>query len=624
MAKDFKASVVEVKTAYDIVDYISASGVHLKRNGNMWKGLCPFHNEKTPSFTVNDNYQTYRCFGCGENGDILKYVMASENLEFVDALHKLADDKNIVLEFEGDNENRIDYKSLKACLLEAATFFALSFRKLDASHPAKLQVTQRGLSLGKKMAYGYAPEGRNVLYKHLKDRGYSDETILGAGVCGYSEAKDYYYDFWQGRLMFVICDITGKPIGFSGRKLFETDTRGKYVNSSEGPVFDKSSALFHINKAKDVASKSGLMYVTEGQFDVAAFVEADMPNVVASSGTAFTMKQAMIIRRLVTERGRIVFAFDGDTAGVAAAMKVFKNVQLIHDQAYVVRFPDGQDPSDYRLEHGNDGLREFVENNAVPMIEFILDSVAGDYDLNSPLGASAYISEASKVLRSILNVPLREQYLRKVALDSMSSVDSVRSVFDKTTDTVLNPQRVEAPVEHIIPVLSNGSNDFDEDKVIAILSNADDSTSSLVYSLSARIIALALLDNDLVSSLEKYKSIMPPEFQFIVDEFVGLEPGSVVIPELFTLNRVVEFIVSSDLFPLSHVMSEVDLSEQFAYLGNYLRNVRVVALKNAVHAKILQLLERDGSGDVSLLERAIAKEQSEFARIEAKFGVVEL
>lgn len=431
---DLKNAIAQVKLAYDIADYISSSGVTLRPAGvNKQKGLCCFHNERTPSFTVDTHFQNYRCFGCGANGDIIKFVQAYEHLEFFDALKKLAEDKGIDLNLDGEKSS-IDYTSLRKAMRSVANFFYAEFKKLDDDHPAKQEVANRGLD-SRKFLYGYAPNGRQTLYRHLKSEGFSDEVILQTGACSqYTKddgSKTPISDFWRGRLMFYITDVTGKPIGWSGRKLYEDDQRGKYVNSRDGILFDKSASLFNIDKAKEKAVADKTVYVNEGQFDVAAMSAAGLTNAVASSGTAFTEKQGLMLRRLVGEDGRLIFCFDGDSAGRAAAQKVFETVPIIHGQAYVVSLPDGYDPCDYRLENGDEALVQYINDNTVPLVEFILDQVAAGYDLHSEIEKSQYVSAAARVLATLSSNVLKEAYSRHVSLISFTSLDVVKGAAAK-------------------------------------------------------------------------------------------------------------------------------------------------------------------------------------------------
>lgn len=609
--KTFKQTVAEVKLAYDIVDYIQQSGINLTRHGHSWKGLCPFHNERTPSFHVNENFQNYRCFGCGENGDILMFVQKKENRDFYEALSSLAEDKGIDLPTTNQDTDGYDYKSLKACIKSAANFFYAQFKKLPENHLAKKEITDRGLTLN-KMLYGYAPESRQALYNHLKGQGFSDETILGTRVCGKSEKTGAFYDFWQGRLMFFITDATGKPTGFSGRKLFETDKRGKYVNSMEGPLFDKGASLYNIAKARETASKENTMFVVEGQFDVGAYVEADVQNVVASSGTAFKSKQGMIIRRIVGETGKIIFAFDGDEAGLEAAVKVFKNVPEIHDQSYVVSFPDKQDPCDYRLKNGSEALVSYTNENSMTMIEFILESIAVKYDLTSDLERSQYVKEAVRAIKTISSATLRESFLKKVALRAFVSLESVREMLESAkpmelanNETVALEENVDNVKER--PSLEDELNDVDEDEIIKLI------RSNAVYNASARLIAISFMEKRFIPYLIKSRSVIPEQLASIIDDLNDLNIENNLVPEQFKLAKVIDMVFSANFFPSAHLMAPEDNKEQFKHLRNYLRNKENNISKNNVRANISRLLE--GSTDVDFLISALEQEEKELNKL---------
>lgn len=607
--KDFKSLVAEVKLAYNIVDYIQQSGIKLQQKGMKWKGLCPFHQEKTPSFTVDENYQNYRCFGCGEAGDLLSFVQKQENLDFFESIKKLAEDKGIEVEIDG-SESSIDYKSLRACMKTTANFFFNEFKKLPNDHVAKKEILNRGLTITNNVLYGYAPEGRQTLFKHLKDAGFSEETIVLSGVCGKSE-KGNFYDFWQGRLMFFITDITGKPIGFSGRKLYETDNRGKYVNSTDTPLFDKGASLYHIDKAKSKASEDKEMFVVEGQFDVSALVESGLENVVASSGTAFTEKQGMIIRRLVTESGKIVFAFDGDKAGVDAAVKVFKNVPGIHDQSYVVSLPKDQDPCDYRLENGSEKLVEYIRENEKPMIEFILDSISHDFDLDSTLGRSRYVDSACKVLKTISSASLREVFIKKVSLDSFTPVEAVREVLSQSSPIELNSNSKAIEKDEKIIERPEFEDNVEIDQSGVIKKIQEDP----FYNVSARFISLGFMQRKFIPQLIKHKDILPEELINVVKDLDNIDYSRALVPEQFELSKVVEYIFATNFFPLAHLMTPVVQKEQFVYLYQYLKNRELTVAKNRIRSKISRIIEESDNGDVEFLERALLKEQHEISKL---------
>jgi DNA primase catalytic core len=599
MATDLKTAIAQIKAAYTISDYIKASGVSLTASGaGKWKGLCQFHQEKSPSFTVSDHFQNYRCWGCGATGDLLKWVMETENLEFMDALRKLADDRGIQLEISGSEEGSIDYKSLRECLKESANFFAREYHKLTPDHPARKQVTDRGIS-EKGMIYGYAPEKRTALYDHLRSKSFSDEVILQAGVATKWEESGKVSDFWSGRLMFVITDITGKPIGFSGRKLFEGDKRGKFVNSQAGPLFDKSSALFNIQNAKAAASDTKTVYVAEGQFDVAAFIEAGVPNTVASSGTAFTQAQGKILQRLVGEAGKVVFAFDGDKAGIAAALKVFKNVPGLHSGAWVVQFPEGKDPCDYRLENGNEALQKLVAD-PIPLVSFVLDAAKSDHDLRTEVGRAQYLDYAAKVLVTVSSSSLRGTFTRKVALDTFTEVEVLKELMKTSSPLELASESDEEAKEYVVP------EELKDEVSIPLLELIENSEA---YALAARFLALAVLDRELIQHLPKNKKRLPSEFGHFIDTLVELDENEPIIPEAFEESDLVRYLTDSELFPLSGLAS-FDPKSQFAYVYKRYMKSTQESKENEVHARIHSILATSTDSHVELLAEALRSEEN--------------
>ena len=601
---DLKTAVAQVKAAYTLSDYVKSSGVRLTSSGaGKWKGLCSFHAEKSPSFSVSDDFQNYHCWGCGASGDLLKWVMETENLDFMEALRKLAEDKGIQLELDKTGDSSIDYRSLRECLKEAANFYAREYQKLPKDHVARKQVTDRGLS-ETGMIYGYAPEKRTALYDHLKSKSFADDVMLQAGVVSKWEDSGKYSDFWSGRLMFVITDITGKPIGFSGRKLFEGDSRGKFVNSQAGPLFDKSSALFNIQNAKASAAGEKVVYVAEGQFDVAAFIEAGIANTVASSGTAFTQQQGAILQRLVGESGKVVFAFDGDDAGIKAALKVFKNVPGIHSSAWVVQFPKGKDPCDYRLENGNEKLKELAEA-MVPLVGFVLETAKQDHDLRSELGRAQYLDYAVKVLVTISSNSLRGAFARKVALDTFSEVDSVKELMKKSPPLELSQETKSETIASEIPA------ELEDTVSVSILELIK---VSEIYELAARFIALAVLDRELIQHLPKNKNKLPKEFSNFIDALVDFDKQSPIIPEAFEESDLVRYLTDSKLFPQSN-LAIFNFKNQFAYVFKRYMKASKDSKENEVHARIHSILASSEESHVELLKEALDSEENFLADV---------
>lgn len=608
----FKNLVLEVKRSYDIVDYIQASGVSLKRSGGgRWKGLCPFHNEKTPSFIVDENFQNFRCFGCGAHGDLVSYVESTENLDFMEALRSLAESKGIEVTLS-DEDSTVDWRALKSIVKDTANFFYREFRKLPEDHPAVQQIVSRGLPVNGPIMYGYAPSG-NALHSFLSSQNYSDDLIVQAGVCRRNEKTSRIFDFWQSRLMFFVTDIIGKPVGFSGRKLFETDTMGKYVNSPDTPLFNKSASLFNITNAKKKAAADRTVFVTEGQFDVAAMVSAGLENTVASLGTAFTEQQGLICRRLVSEGGRIVFCFDGDSAGVNAAAKVFKNIPAIHGQAYVVILPDGLDPCDFRNRNGDEALKDYVEKNQKTMIDFMLDSLADQNDLESPIGTASYVSQAAAVLRTIPSSTLREAFTRKVALIGFTSVSDVRDAVARARDNVDEQFHVaepEAPQK-----AAEGRSYDDEDDLLDQDSLIEKIDNDLVYRATAGLFVLALPRNGWRRSFISVEELFPDDMRWLAADMSRIDDGtSHIVPEDFSYSQVVDHILTENLFPNITNMSPDDIKGQFIYLHEFLKKHQKNNRTDLVRSRVAHFLEQsagDGSEEegVEFLIKALDMEK---------------
>lgn len=609
---DFKTAIAEVKLAYDIVDYIQQGGVRLKNSGpNKWKGLCPFHNEKTPSFTVDDHFQNYRCFGCGAHGDLLQFVQQTEQLDFFESLKKLAEDKNIKLDIK-EEHGGVDYTSLREAMRVTSNFFYSEYRKLSPDHPARQEVTNRGLS-EKAFLYGYAPEGRRQLYEHLKKNGFSDETILLTGACIQFEGKPAIFDFWHGRLMFFITDITGKPIGWSGRKLYETDNRGKYVNSRDSILFDKGASLFHISQAKKKASEVKTVYVAEGQFDVAALAETGLTNTVASSGTAFTEKQGLMLRRLVGEEGHIVFCFDGDEAGVKAAVKVFKNVASIHSQAYAIPMPENVDPCDLRLKNGDEALREYFKAKVIPLLEFVLNSIQKNFDLTNEFEKTKFIESAARVLKTVSNNILRETYTKKVSLDSFTSIEVIKAAVEKAEP--LNSEVRQASENEAGTSTKNENPVVEKTEELTFEEIWQRVLEDEQYGLSARLLTLALNKNVDTELLDGIKGLIPPDFLEILDEIAKLPPDQPVIAELFSQSALAGKLIANNFFPFLHIMDEETLTGHFIYLTDRLKNQHKENLQNQVKGKVARVLQNSPEQGAAFLKKALEAEERGFAKV---------
>lgn len=611
-ASNFQTVVAEVKSAYSVEDYIANDGVVLKQSGPYkLKGLCPFpgHNEKTPSFTVDTQFQNYYCFGCKESGDLISYIQATQNLSFWESLKMLADPKGIEIE-DQEAGPRVDYTSLKAILKHTAQFYVAHFQKLSEDHAAKREIEDRGLDLT-VMRFGYAPERRGSLYSFLTKKGYSNELIEQSGVCRESKTGSFY-DFWNGRLMFVIADIQGNPIGFSGRKLFDTDKRGKYVNSTDSPLFNKSRALFNVSKAKKSAGVAKEIFVVEGQFDVAAFVAADIQNVVAASGTSFTTEHGQTCSRLVGgSAGKVIFSFDGDEAGRKAATRVFETCPELHPIAYAVPFDDG-DPCDYRKQNGDDGLREKTSSDQIPLVDFVLNNLEVTSDLKSTTGRAKYVREAARLLSVVKSQPILDSAIRRVALHSVSSHDSVIDEVKsarKSTQTRKPRVNDDSEDQEVVEVEPTPE-EINEEEILGNIASDEH------YRTSAKYIALTVRFSKLRPALVSSKELLPAELAAFADDIeaaIDTEGGSGaqarLIPEAFTHPEIAKVLFSQDFMPHLSVMTGREVVSLYKRLKQRLAEIQREQTDEDLRGRITQILGAGTGGSVKDLKRALALEE---------------
>lgn len=447
-----KEIVEEIKSRSDIVKYLEDQGIALRVSGANLLGLCPFHNERSPSFNVRPGIQRFHCFGCGENGDIVNLVEHFESLNFTGAILYLADELGIQVVSDEDDEEYKRLKRLHTICKVAADYFHQNFLELPDQHPAKLNLDKRRLLefAHTDESIGYAPN--NGLIRLLLSHRFSLEEIITAGLAkapnpelGQTETREVF----RNRLMWTIYDITGKPVGFSGRKVYENDTVSpKYVNSPQTPLYNKSKALLGLHFARKSIVENRSVYVVEGQTDVMALQAADVTNVVASCGTAFGKVHAEILERLAAtstkkkDQFRFLFCFDGDAAGIKAAKSVFLNIPEIQLNSYVVNMSVKKgdhlitlDPCDMREEYGDDVLRDSLQN-PISMLEFILKQELSNWDIITPEGRSGFVNAARPTLALIKDPLAHDAYLRKISywtgVPYTQLVDLIRKPANKT------------------------------------------------------------------------------------------------------------------------------------------------------------------------------------------------
>ncbi len=410
--------VVAVRERAKIEEVVGAY-VALRRTGSTMKGLCPFHDEKTPSFQVTPARGFYYCFGCGEGGDVLTFVQKIDNLSFTEAVERLADQVGIQLRYTEDSGPRPE-PGIRRRLMEAhqaaAEFFAEQLASPDAVVGRQF-LAERGFdrAAAEQFGVGFAPRGGRALASHLKGRGFSEAELVTGGLV----RPNGGYDFFQSRLLWPIRDSGRQVIGFGARRLFDDDRMpAKYLNTPETPLYKKSNVLYGLDLARQPIGRKSQAVVVEGYTDVMAAHLAGVDTAVASCGTAFGDEHARLLRRLMGDhdafRGEVIFTFDGDAAGQAAALKVFSGDQNFVAQTYVAIEPTGLDPCDLRLQHGDAAVRELV-GRRVPLYRFVMTNVLALHDLDRADGRLAALREAAPLVASIRDKAMVERYVRELA-----------------------------------------------------------------------------------------------------------------------------------------------------------------------------------------------------------------
>lgn len=440
--------IEEVRMKNDIVDVISGY-VRLQKKGSSYFGLCPFHNEKSPSFSVSRQKQMYYCFGCGAGGNVFTFLMEYENLTFVEAVQMLAERAGVELpqmEYSKEAKERADLKSI---LLEinkvAAQYFYVQL-KSEQGRNGYTYLKNRDLSdeTIKAFGLGYSNKYSNDLYQYLKSKGYQEEHIRQAGLISTDEKNGVYDKFWN-RVMFPIMDVNSRVIGFGGRVM--GDAKPKYLNSPETPVFDKSRNLYGLNRAR--SSKKSYFLLCEGYMDVIALHQAGFTNAVASLGTALTSGHASLIKRYVQE---VYLTYDSDEAGTRAALRAVPILKAAGISAKVIRMTPYKDPDEFIK---NLGAEEFERRigNARNGFMFSLEILQKEYDMDSPEGKTAFFREAARRLIGFEDELERNNYIEAVAKAYKVSVESLQKLVTKTaiSDGLAKPvERPKTPAEKAV------------------------------------------------------------------------------------------------------------------------------------------------------------------------------
>ncbi|KQV05569.1 MULTISPECIES: DNA primase [unclassified Kitasatospora] len=399
----------------DYVQLTNGGGIQLK-------GVCPFHDEKSASFYVHPSKGVFHCFGCGESGDSITFLMKIEHFSFAEAVERMAAQAGITLRYEEGGYSPRHQKGERTRLVEAHKVAADWYQEQLETPEAEIGrnfLAERGFDAdaAKHFGVGYAPVGWEHLVRYLRGKGFSDKEILLGGLASQGQ-RGGLIDRFRGRLVWPIRDTTGEVIGFGARRLREDDNGPKYLNTPETPIYKKSNVLYGLDLAKKEIAKSGRAVVVEGYTDVMACHLAGVTSAVATCGTSFGEDHIKIIRRLLMDtsqyRGETVFTFDGDAAGQKAALRAFEDDQKFAARTSIAITPGGMDPCELRLAKGDDAVRELIEN-PVPLFEFALRSAVERHRVDTAEGRAAALEEASKIITKIKDRSIQHEYAVQLA-----------------------------------------------------------------------------------------------------------------------------------------------------------------------------------------------------------------
>jgi DNA primase len=440
------------------IEEIVRDYVNLKSaGGGSLKGLCPFHDERSPSFHVTPARNFYHCFGCQESGDTIAFLRKIENLSFIEAIEKLANKYSITLHYEETTPEQDKQAGLRTRLVDAHRQAALFYQQQLASPEAE---TGRQFLIGrgfdsnaaKNFGVGYAPKGWDGLLNHLRGLGFKDEELLAGGLL--SQGQRGTYDRFRGRLVWPIKDLSGDVVGFGARKLYDDDDGPKYLNTPETPIYKKSQVLYGLDLARKEIAKRQQVVVVEGYTDVMACHLAGITTAVATCGTAFGQDHIKVLRRLLLDsenaNSEVVFTFDGDAAGRKAALRAFEDDQKFVAKTFVAVEPNGLDPCDLRMQSGDEALAHLIATK-VPMFEFAIKSTLKELDLNTAEGRVNGLNICAPIIAAIKDPALKPEYTRMLAgwlgMDMNTVADAVGRVNKKNKTEIPRTETVSPQVE---------------------------------------------------------------------------------------------------------------------------------------------------------------------------------
>ncbi len=482
----------EIKARTNIVDVVGKY-VNVKRTGANHKGLCPFHSEDTPSFIVSEDKQIFTCFGCGATGDVIEFIKRIENIEFIDALEKLADECGLKLQENTNKDSEKKKELLYQLNREAALFFYHNFH--EKNNPGIKYMNERGInnSTLKHFGVGFAKDSWDSLYKHFKGKNIEDRILLDLGLLSYS--KERYFDKFRNRVIFPIINTRGKIIGFGGRTI-DKNSHPKYLNSPESIVFHKKSNLYGLNLSRQEIQKMNSVFLVEGYMDAISLFQKGIKNIAASLGTALTIQQAQMLKRY---SNNVILAYDADEAGQAAALRGMDILYEAGCNVKILKVKGYKDPDEYIKAYGKEAFLQLA-SEAVPFIEHKLDEAKKTTRMNTTEGKVSYLQEAAKILSKIKSHVEVDAYIKKIALETNISESAIKlEILGNNREEIQNNAKKENKQRENFPK-GDVNNDL----------------------LEKNLIKLMIIRSDFITEIRKYSEIFSNTSHQRIFELINL------------------------------------------------------------------------------------------------------
>lgn len=510
-------TIENLKNQINIIDVVGRV-VPLKRAGSNYKGVCPFHNEKTPSFVVSEPKQIFTCFGCGATGDAIEFVKRYYNLDFSEAIEKLAGEYGIALEKNTFNDNREVYYKVNKL---AANFFYKAFT--EKANKGYAYMKRRGISpaILKKFGIGYADAQWDSLYKYLLSQGVDKKIMVELGLV--SESKGKYYDKFRNRVIFPIINTSGKVIGFGGRAI-DAEDNPKYLNSAESKIFQKKYNLYGLNISRQSVGKEGFIILVEGYMDTIALYQSGIENVAASLGTALTENQAKLIKRYTRD---VILSYDADGAGRAAALRGLDILRKEECKVKVLHVTDGKDPDEYIKKNGKTAFLKLVED-ALPYGDYKLESAKAGYDLTKDEDKIDYIKKATDIIRQLGPVE-QEIYIKKLSKDLKIAEGAIR-----------------------MELLGNDSTE--KASFTQTREEKEEISSSEITPIEKTLLKVMLTDESYIRRIADFPQILESDFAVRIYETLAEEYRR---NQLIDLNKIMDGLTSEGAACLQEIMDHI-------------------------------------------------------------------